>query len=117
MRDVIARLDDVTTRLERLTQENGTDRRRALIGLRRELSVALDGVCRASHPDQAGTLAPDTLVLAQSKASSVRPTIALHQANWSAVLIDTNPLAYRKSADEALASLQDFLVWLKANMK
>ena len=117
MQEAIADLAVVTTKLGVLAQDSGPDRRRDLIQLRRELGTVLEAVARAADTDVDCFSTPDRLAEALPRISSVRHTVALHQGSWSAVLIETDQDAYRKSAEEALNALRGLVTWLKASTR
>lgn len=82
--------------------------RRNLIGLRRELQdslIAIRAALQNLEGDQGHSAA--TLQLA-SALSSIRSAIALHQAEWPAVAIDTSDAGYRLAAKELRSATKAF---------
>lgn len=96
--DIAARTDDA--------------RRLALIQLRRALSEQMTHIADTCDPlfdhGPAAALVADY----RHHLSHLRNAVAMHQANWPAVRIDDDPVAYRASALVARSTESKFLEWI-----
>lgn len=90
------------------SDQRGLDWRRGMVELRRALQdrlIAIRGALQA-YEDSCGR-SPDTEKLA-SALSALRTAIALHQANWPVVAIDTDDSGYRAEVKMLRGSTSEF---------
>lgn len=90
------------------SDQRDPDWRRRLVALRKDLQDSLIAIRTAlqAHEEAAGrSEAGDAL---NKGLSAMRSAIALHQAEWPAVAIDTQSEAYRGSVRTLRAATRDF---------
>lgn len=113
-------LDDFEARLRDLRQLGDTqtvEARRRLIDLRRGVSASLAAIEAAA--DQFGQNAGDPLAMRaefRRRFSSLRHDIAIHQAKWPAVLLDTRSDDYRESAERLSTASAAFVAWARQSI-
>ena len=81
----------------RNSEAGGTDWRRRLINLRRELQDSLVGMRAAVQACEADGCDAGSCREFASALSTMRSVLALHQAQWPAVSIEPSDRAYRQS--------------------
>jgi hypothetical protein len=99
-----------------VARRNDDERLRELIALRRKLAeqIAVVGQLGDAIFVQRGD---DTLLRTyRSGFSRMRSAVALHQANWPAVMLGERPDEYRASAVTARDASREFIEWARRTL-
>jgi hypothetical protein len=106
-------LFDVQARVQSLSQMALADSKRTLIDIRKDLTHCISRIhgLVADHAILAARPSVDSEF--RGRLSKVRTVIALHQAEWPAVELDSRPDDYFRSAGHVTATIRDFIHWAK----
>lgn len=114
LKDALGAFERIERDFAQNSGQQDPDWRRKIIDLRRELQ---DGLVRIRTALQAVEEADGSTPASQKLAaelSAIRSAIALHQAEWPAVAIDTSNPAYRTAVRELRGATDEFRETAKA---
>jgi hypothetical protein len=91
-------------------------RKRALVLSRRQLSEHVGILSTAIEKDEVLAKSPGEQQELNRLFATMRYALALHQADWPAVSIDDDPLAYRESSLRVREKSSAFWDWCRINL-
>lgn len=116
LRDEVAKLERVHAALALLADRTDSGRKMELVNLRRDLATQISAI---SNVAEKGFLvsADDNVVREFRNAlSAMRRAVALHQANFPAVALDTQGAEYNVSVKAVREANAGFMQWVHANL-
>ena len=106
-------LERIHADIAAVTKREDDRRRYDLVELRRQLSAQIARVGQIAEPLFTRTGDEELAQLYRAKFSKMRSMVAMHQANWPAVLLGERPEEFRASALPMRDANRDFLGWMR----
>lgn len=111
LREELAKFRSMTTAIADIGQRTDEARKGELVKLRREYAEQIGKLSGAIEADEGLAANTDLRSEFRKRFSEMRSALALHQANWPAISMDENPVAYRASAMNVSKLQGGFLEW------
>jgi hypothetical protein len=96
-----------------ITARSDVERKRELVAKRRELSEHLGKLAKLAEGAFAARGDAELMLDYRSRLSKVRARMAMHQADWPAVLLGERPDAFRASARQMREANREFIQWMR----
>lgn len=109
-------IEAVARRLAAVADRNDSQRKQDLATARRELALRMMTIMTIGEDYPPIRQNPVLYAELRQRLSVLRSVIADHQANWSAVAIDSDDAAYIASSDTVQAAGRDFMGWVRLAM-
>ena len=108
-------LEKIQADLGRISERTDDARRRDLVQLRRAASAQIALIGQLAEPLFAD--APADHAEFRRLFSSMRSAVALHQAEWPAVRLDTGDEQFQRSSQNVRTANRTFVVWLRGHLQ
>lgn len=106
----VQKLERIFSKLEDAAASQ-SDSRQEIVDLRKSLSLQLPMVTKAASLYFSAVQQPTLESEFRQRLSSLRATVALHQANWPAIKIDRGHLDYLESAKSVASARRTLVDW------
>lgn len=112
--DAIGKLRGIQQQLVAISDRTDSDRKLDLVNLRRELSIQIGIVSNVAEKTFLVTATEEDVRQFRTLLSTMRRAVALHQANFPAVKLDEQSIAYDMSVKSVRDANAKFTQWIDA---
>lgn len=113
----IAVMERIQAEIAAVTGRSDQERKHELVKLRRLLSEQIGRVSVAGEAIFGDAVAPHLTAEYRARLSAMRSAIALHQANWPAVSLDSADAGFTRSVLAARSAKDAFISWTRGALK